>query len=93
MTDDSLAHALNRHCHCINVDRDALQESLEARLGRAGAWSRLQESHPHLLADSAVFISRGQVRQMRELIEAIGRVASLEAFREQLQEKLAPFVS
>ena len=70
MTDDSLANTLNRHCHCINVDRGVLQKSLEARLGRAGAWSRLRESHPHLLADSPVFISHGQVRQMKELIEA-----------------------
>lgn len=82
MTDDTLANALNRHCHCINVDQDLLRESLEARLGKAGAWSHLQESHPHLLADSPVFISHGQVRQMKELIEAIESVVSLETFQD-----------
>ena len=84
MTDDSLANSLNRHCHCINVDQGALQESLEARLGETGAWSRLQDSHPHLLADSPVFISHGQVAQMKELIAAIERVVSLESYQEEV---------
>jgi len=84
VTDDSLANSLNRHCHCISVNQDVLQASLEIRLGEAGAWSRLQESHPHLLADSPVFISHRQIRQMQELIEAIERVVSLETFREQV---------
>ena len=84
MTDDSLANSLNRHCHCINVDQGVLQESLEARLGETGAWSRLQNSHPHLLADSPVFISHGQVARMKNLIAAIERVASLESYREEV---------
>jgi len=60
VTESNLANALNRHCHCINVDQGVLQESLETRLGETGAWSRLQESHPNLLADSPVFISHDQ---------------------------------
>ena len=82
MTDDALANSLNRHCHCINVDHDVLQKSLESRLGEAGAWSRLQESHPHLLADSPVFISQSQIEQMKELIDAVERVVSLDSYRD-----------
>ena len=82
MTDDALANSLNRHCHCINVDHDVLQKSLETRLGEAGAWSRLQESHPHLLADSPVFISQSQIEQMKDLIDAVERVVSLDSYRD-----------
>ena len=84
MTDDSLANSLNRHCHCISVDHDVLQKSLETRLGEAGAWSRLQDSHPHLLAESPVFISHDHVAQMKELIEAIEHVVSLESYQEEV---------
>lgn len=82
MATDTIADALNRHCHCINVDQDVLQKSLETRLGEAGAWSRLQESRPHLLAESPVFISRDHVRQMKAIISAIERVVSLEAYQD-----------
>jgi len=84
VTDDSLANSLNRHCHCISVDHDALQKSLETRLGEVGAWSRLQDSHPHLLADSPVFISHDHVAQMKELIKAIEQVVSLESYQEEV---------
>ena len=84
MTDDSLANSLNRHCHCINVDQGVLRASLETRLGETGAWARLQDSHPHLLADSPVFISHGQVAQIKELIAAIERVVSLESYQEEV---------
>ena len=84
MTDDSLANSLNRHCHCISVDHDVLQKSLETRLGEAGAWSRLQASHPHLLADSPVFISHDHVEQMQEIVGAIEHVVSLESYRDEV---------
>jgi len=84
VTDNTLADALNRHCHCINVDQDVLQASLETRLGETGAWSRLQSSHPHLLADSPVFISHDHVEQMKALIDAIEQVVSLKSYQDQV---------
>ncbi len=80
MTSNSLADVLNRGCHCINVNQDVLQESLESRL--ADAWPRLRESHPHLLADSPVFISREHIESMKAVIAAIGRVAALESYQQ-----------
>jgi len=84
VTDDSIANSLNRHCHCISVDHDVLQKSLETRLGEAGAWSRLQASHPHLLADSPVFISHDHVEQMQEIVGAIEHVVSLKSYRNEV---------
>lgn len=82
MNNDTLAQSLNRHCHCISVDHDVLQDSLETRLHESGAWSRLQETHPHLLADSPVFISHDHIDQMKAVIKAIGRVTELPNYQE-----------
>lgn len=82
MTDNTLASTLNRHCHCINVDKDALQESLELRFGEAGVFLRLQDTHPHLLADSPVFISPDHVAQMTTIIGAIEHVAAMKAYQD-----------
>jgi hypothetical protein len=82
--DSTLADSLNRHCHCINVDHGALQASLETRLGGTGAFARLRESHPHLLADSPVFISHDNIDQMQAVIAAIGRVAALQSYQDRV---------
>ena len=82
MTDETLADALNSSCHCISVDQGALQQSLETRLGASGTYSRLQQTHPHLLANSPVFVSNDQVEQMKAVIAAIERVARLAKFQQ-----------
>ncbi len=82
VTSKTLADVLNRSCHCINVNQDALQESLESSLAESGAWSRLRDTHPHLLADSPVFVSRDHIEQMKAVIAAIGRVAGTESYQQ-----------
>lgn len=82
MSSKTLADVLNRSCHCINVNQDALQESLENSLEESGAWSRLRDTHPHLLADSPVFISREHIDRMKAVIAAIVRVANMESYQE-----------
>ena len=82
MTDNTLADSLNQHCHCINVDHDALQASLETRIGEPGVWSRLQETHPYLLATAPVFVSHENIEQMQAVIAAIERVAQLPSYRD-----------
>lgn len=81
MTQNSLVDALNRGCHCINVDRDALQQTLEARFGQRGAYARLRASHPNLLADAPVFISREHIARMRTVIEAVEKLVALPRYR------------
>ena len=82
MTDSTFADALNSSCHCISVDNAVLQDSLETRLGESGALSRLKATHPHLLAESPVFIAREHIEQMQAVITAIGRVINLPRYRE-----------
>jgi hypothetical protein len=84
VTDETLVDALNRSCHCIAVDQGALQKSLATRLDESGILSRLQQTHPNLLADSPVFVSLDQIRQMKAVIAAIERIAGIERFREKV---------
>jgi glutathione synthase/RimK-type ligase-like ATP-grasp enzyme len=74
--------ALNRYCHCINVDERTLKRSLDARLGGSDAYSRLQETHPHLLARTPVFVSRDHVEQMARIVAAIENVAALKEYQD-----------
>ena len=59
-----------------------MQQSLENRLGDSGAYLRLQETHPHLLADAPVFISHDHIDQMKDVIAAIERVTNIQSYQE-----------
>ena len=71
---EALIAALNRDCHCITVDEAALQRALEHDLADAGLPKPLLESHPHLFAESPVFLSRRHVARMEEMIRAVETV-------------------
>ena len=74
------AEALNGDCHSALLDHAALQRALQAQ---GEAWQVLvAERCPHLFADVPVFISGAQLRQMREVIDAVERVVVLPAWRE-----------
>lgn len=86
MPDATFADTLNRSCHCISVDHVALEQSLASRLGEANAYVRLRQTHPHLLADSPVFISHEHILQMKSVVQAIEDVAALAAYRGRVLE-------
>jgi hypothetical protein len=88
----NLADALNRSCHCINVDPRSLRDSLESRFAEPGAYARLRETHPHLLADSPVFIGRDQIEAMQEVIEAVERVVRLPLYNDRILDQ-APAIA
>ena len=79
---DRISDLLNRYCHCINVDKDALRRNLDAHFGESGAYSRLIETHPNLLAEAPVFISRDHADQMTDIVESIESVVALKAYQD-----------
>ena len=85
MPAETLAEVLNRDCHCINVDTTLLRQSLDARFGEPGTYARLRETHPHLLADFPVFISREHITRMQDVVHAIEHVVSLRPYREHVE--------
>lgn len=74
------AATLNGDCHSARVDRAALQHAMQAQ---GEPWHGLvTERCPHLFADVPVFIAPAQLRQMREVIEAVERVVALPGWGE-----------
>ena len=83
---EQLIEALNRDCRCITVNQAALHRALEKDLSEAGLPSPLFESHPHLFADSPVYLSRRHVARMAEIIRAIESVVQREPYQERIRE-------
>ena len=92
MPDESLADILNRDCHCIGVDSKSLQQSLEAGFGERGAYARLRESHPNLLAETPIFVSREHIDKMQDVVDAIEHVVTLESYQDHVL-KWAPGIA
>lgn len=69
------AERLNADCHAALLDRAALQRTMhrEGEVWRSLVTERCQ----HLFADVPVFIAAAQMRQMREVIDAVERVVAL----------------
>jgi len=68
----SSAAALNGDCRSAMLDRAALQRAMQIQ---GEAWHGLVTEHcRHLFADVPVFITAAQMRQMREVIDAVERV-------------------
>ncbi|MDD5300868.1 MAG: hypothetical protein PHD65_10280 [Gallionella sp.] len=71
----STAETLNGDCRAAMLDRAALQYALQAQ---GAAWhSLVAERCPHLFAAVPVFITAAQMRQMRDVIDAVERVVGL----------------
>ena len=71
----SQAETLNADCRSALLDHAALQRAMQAQ---GAAWhSLVTERCPYLFADVPVFITAAQMQQMRDVIEAVHRVAAL----------------
>lgn len=79
---ERLTNALNRDCHCISVNKETLNASLEAHLRDSGLPEKLLDTHSHLFADSPVFLWQGHLRIMEEVIRAVENVAQNSSYRD-----------
>lgn len=77
-----LADTLNRDCHCIAVNKEALRDSLEAHLRNSGLPEQLLDAHSHLFADSPVFLWQGHIRIMEDVVRAVEDVARNQSYRD-----------
>lgn len=81
------AHAvelLNRGCYCIALDQTALQTQLLRELGANALPHELLQTHPHLFAPTAVFVSRHHLEAMSRIVAAVDAVTRLPAWRERV---------
>ena len=75
-----LADRLNAGCHCVSLDREALEAELE-RVS-PGFHSEVMAGRPHLFSASVAFVSAEHVRRMARLVAAVERVVALPAYRQ-----------
>jgi hypothetical protein len=72
---------LNRTCHCLSLDDEALRRALEADLGARGLSRAMVETHPHLFASVPMFVSRQHLERMAQVIGAVEAVVVTPHFR------------
>lgn len=70
----SSADRMNQHCFCRTVDERRLRERLA---------DDLLQSRPHLFSSTVVFVSDVVVQQIKAVVAAIERVASLPGYQAQ----------
>ncbi len=74
------AASLNADCHAAEIDRAALEDALRAQ--SEDFLRRVQSDRPHLFADTALFITAGQMEQMRAVVNAVEQVVALRGWRD-----------
>ena len=73
--------ALNRECHCLSLDEEALRRGLEDDLDTRGLSRVMVDSHPHLFASVPMFVSREHLELMARVIRAVEAVVATSRFR------------
>jgi len=77
-----MIESLNRDCHCISLDREALRRALEADPTSSGLHALIEGRCPHLFASLPLFVSREHVQAMARVIDVVERVVALPNYRE-----------
>jgi hypothetical protein len=85
------AAALNRDCVCNSVDHERLRQALAGGSGggQGGGISlvELLDGRPHLFSQTQVYVAQAHLDFMAELIAAIERVVTTDAWRERVLDQ------
>lgn len=73
---------LNKDCHCISIDTDAISRQFMEASVQNGLDAGLLASHKTLFASVPVYLAQEHVHRMQEVVWAIESVAALPAYRE-----------
>jgi hypothetical protein len=79
----NIAEALNHGCFCRTLDPQRLQAQLEASPSLHAMAQGLAQSHPHLFANTVVFLSNAMVQSIEETVATLERVMALPAWHAQ----------
>ena len=74
--------SLNSNCFCISLDADALKREFETDSETRSVYPLILEKCPHLFAATPVFVSRGHLDRMTDIVRAAQTVIALPAYRE-----------
>lgn len=84
-TDEACARAaedMNRACHCITIDLEALRRELESDRENADLYRSIAQSRPHLFSGSPVFVGRIHVERITAIVHAVEQVVALPVYRQ-----------
>ncbi|MFP5440305.1 MAG: hypothetical protein ACLGHJ_02340 [Gammaproteobacteria bacterium] len=84
------ANRLNRDCLCVTVDRRRLAEALGVHADPLSLGGLLA-SHPHLFADTAVYVAQDDLDRMAATVAAVERVVALPGWQQQALARHAPY--
>ncbi|MDP3749622.1 MAG: hypothetical protein Q8Q88_21535 [Phenylobacterium sp.] len=81
MGDRAAVEQLNRECFCITLDRASLHDALRRETNDPAFVATYIASRPHLFSNAPVFLSRGEITAMAEIVEAIEAAARLPGYQ------------
>lgn len=76
---------VNESCACTSLDRAALRDALAAQPEPA-VFEQLAATHPHLFADTPVYVSRVDIDAMLETVSTIERVAASASYGQSIAD-------
>ncbi len=86
MNDDGIclssAEQLNSSCHCLSLNRKALQNQLIELDDTGDLYRMIVTDRPNLISDSAVFVSQECLNQQLKIIAALEQVIHMPAYQE-----------
>ena len=85
-----IAERLNRNCHCIGTDIEALRARIEHDLSARGLVRPIIDSHPHLFSPLPVFVARAHTDGMQRIVAAIESVIASQSWRTAVLADAAP---
>ena len=71
MPQAEIAQRLNQSAQCITLDRALLKRELARRERFGAVLAQLDQTHPHLFSNTAVFITQATVARMQRVIDAV----------------------
>lgn len=91
MSDDihERASRLNRDCHCVTLDRQRLARVLGMQDDGLGL-APLLGTHPHLFADTGVYVAPEDLAQMASIVRAVEAVVALPGWQAMALARHAP---
>jgi hypothetical protein len=82
--DNRRAEQLNRDCHCVALNRPALQRELSRQTDGDELYRMMTEERPHLISDVAVFVAEANLHQQQEIIHALETVIAMPAYQDRV---------
>jgi glutathione synthase/RimK-type ligase-like ATP-grasp enzyme len=75
------AECLNETCHCISLDRQALEAALASASGDPDFVAAHITARPHLFSSTAVFLARRDAAAMMDVVAAVEAAAQAPGYR------------